>query len=126
MSCLPPLMENGPHEEAAFPEEEPADDELPLAHSPVEELEEVEVDEEESRPQKRPRHEMVDSVSTSSPPRRAAAEEDDDTGSSSLSAKDPKRAQEPMTVNPLASAPPIEFGRMASVSLDSDEDDDMR
>ena len=48
-------MENGPHEEAAFPAEEPADDdELPSAHSPEEELEEVEVDEDEARPQKCP------------------------------------------------------------------------
>ena len=116
-------MENGPHEEAAFPAEEPADDEeeLPSAHSPEEELEEVEVDEDEARPQKRPR--QGDSAASSPSRHTTALEDDDDTGSSSPSARESNDPQEPLSVDPLDSAPPLEFGRMPSVSVDSDDEE---
>ena len=46
---LPPLMENGPHDEATFLEEGGDDEDIPSAISPSEEVEEDEDDEEPAR-----------------------------------------------------------------------------
>ena len=41
---LPPLMENGPHDEATVVEQDDDEDEIPSAHSPSEDVEENEED----------------------------------------------------------------------------------
>ena len=117
-------MENGPHTEAEFPEEDEVDDdEVPSATSPSEEVEE---DDEEQEPlQKRPRRKNGDSGSASSPVKEASVEIEEASESSS-GARQPSALAEPLVVPPLGSAPPTEFARMASVSLGSDDDDVVR
>lgn len=115
-------MENGPHEEAEFPEDEVDDDEVPSATSPSEELEEDDEDEEPLR--KRQRRKGGDSGSASSPVKEAGVNEEE-TSESSSGARHPSDLAEPLVVPPLGSAPPTEFARMASVSLGSEDDVDV-
>ena len=122
-------MENGPHEEAKFPEQEPVNDEeleLPSVHTPEEELEEPADDEDKLGQPKRRRHDKGDSASGSSPAKRAAAAEVADTGSCSPSAKESNDPHKPLTVDPLGAAPPMDFSRLPSVSLSSEDDEEIR
>ena len=114
-------MENGPHEEAEFPEDKVDDDEVPSATSPSEELEE---DEDEEPLRKRQRRKSGDSGSASSPVKEADVNEEG-TSESSSGARHPSDLAEPLVVPPLGSAPPTEFARMASVSLGSEDDADV-
>ena len=93
---------------------------LPPAHSPDEDYEEM------ARQSKRARHSKGESASASSPAKHAANPEVDDTGSSSPSAKEQAELQDPLNMDPLDSAPLVEFGRLPSVSLGSDEDKELR
>ena len=102
-------MENGPHEEADYPEQESVDDdetELPSAHSPDEDWEEPENDDDEPRQSKQARHSKGDSASGSSPAKRVAGPEVADTGSSSPSAKESTEPQDPLNVDPRLYATP--------------------
>ena len=121
-------MENGPHEEAEYAIEEIGDDEseLPSTHSPDKDYEEPAEDEDEARQSKRSRHSKGDSASGSSPAKQVADPEVADTGSSSPSVKESTELQDPLNVDLLDSAPPIAFGRLPSVSLDSEEDEELR
>jgi len=115
-------MEDGPHDEAAFPEEEELEDEIPSAVSPSEDLGDDE--EEDAQPlQKRPRHRRCDSASASSPVKEAAVEGEEDDGQSS-GTKYLDDMADPLAVPPLDSAPPAVFARMPSVSLGSEDDVD--
>ena len=115
---LPPLMENGPHDEATFLEEEGDEDDLPSAISPSEEVEGDEDDEEPLR--KKQKRQGGDSATASSPAKDATAELEEDDASSS-GAKNLGDWSAPMAAPPVSSAPPLEFARMASVSLGSDD-----
>jgi len=125
MVSLPPLMENGPHDEAAFPEEEEPEDDIPPAISPSEALEDDEEEEEEQPLSKRPRRARSDSASASSPVKEAAAEGEED-GAQSSGTRHLDDVTEPLAVPPLDSAPPTMFARMPSVSLGSEDDDGAR
>ena len=87
--CFPPLVESGPHEEAAYLEEELGDDasEVPSAYSPPDDIEETAEDEEETCQSKRARYSKGESASASSPTKQSNPEMDD-TGSSSPSTKE--------------------------------------
>ena len=116
---LPPLMENGAHDEAAVVAEQDGDEESPPpANSPSEEVEEEE-DEDTAPPAKRRKRKHVDSTAATSPLKEAAEEEKDSSGSSS----EPKEPVDPLVVTPLDSAPPAGFGRMPSPSMSSDGED---
>ena len=115
-------MENGPHEEAEFPEEDEVDDdEVPSATSPSEELEGDDGDEEPLL--KRQRRKRGDSGSASSPVKEAGVENEEASESSS-GAWYTSDLADPLVMPPLGSAPPTEFARMASVSLGSEDDAD--
>ena len=85
---LPPLMENGPHDEATVVEQDDDEDELPSAHSPSEEVEEN--DEDDEPPQKRRRRKNVGSTSGSSPLKEVVVE-DKEASESSSDASEPDR-----------------------------------
>ena len=122
--CFPPLVASGPHEEAAYLEEELADDasEVPSAYSPPDDIEETVEEEDEARQSKRARYSKGESGSASSPTKQSNPEMDD-TGSSSPSAKEQATLDNPLVVEPLDSALPTEFARMPSVSLASSEEE---
>ena len=82
------MVESGPHEEAAYLDEEHADDasEVPSAYSPTDDIEESVEEDEEPRQSKRARHSKGESGSASSLTKQSNLEMDD-TGSSSPSAK---------------------------------------
>ena len=112
---LPPLMENGAHDEAAIVAEQDGGEESPPpTYSPSEEVEEEEED--TAPPAKRRKRKQVDSTAATSPLKEAAEEEKDSSGSSS----EPKELADPLVVTPLDSAPPAGFGRMPSPSMSSD------
>ena len=117
-------METRPHEEAAYLEEEAADDasEVPSAYSPADDIEETAEDEENMRQSKRARYSKGESVSASSPTKQSNPKVDD-TGSSSPSAKEQATLDNPLVVEPLSSAPPSEFARLPSISLASSEEE---
>ena len=117
-------MESGPHEEAAYLEEELADDasEVPSAYSPPDDIEETAEEEDEARQSKWARYSKGESASASSPTKQSNPEMDD-TGSSSPSAKGEATLNKPLVVEPLDSAFPPEFARLPSVSLDSSEEE---
>ena len=111
-------MENGPHDEATFLEEQGDKEDIPSAISPSEEVEEDEDDEEPAR--KKQKRRSGGSATASSPARDAAAELEED-GLSSSGAKYLGDWNEPVAAPPVSSAPPPEFARMPSVSLGSDD-----
>ena len=114
---LPPLMENGPHDEATVVEQDDDEDEIPSAHSPSEDVGE---NEEDAEPQpKRRRRKNVDSTSRSSPLKEVVAE-DKEASESSSEASEP---EDPLSVPPLNSAPPAAFGKMASPPMSSEDED---
>ena len=114
---LPPLMENGPHDEATVVEQDDDEDEIPSAHSPSEDVGE---NEEDAEPQpKRRRRRNVDSTSRSSPLKEVIAE-DKEAGESSSEASEPEG---PLSVHPLNSAPPALFVKMASPPMSSEDED---
>ena len=114
---FPPLMENGPHDEAIVVEQNDDEDELPSAHSPSEEVEENDEDDE---PQpKRQRRKDVDSTSRSSPLKEVIAEGKEASESNS-EASEPEN---PLPVTPLNSAPPAGFVKMASPPMSSEDED---
>ena len=117
-------MESGPHEEAAYLEEELADDasEVPSAYSPVDDIEETAEEEDEARQSKQARYSKGESGSASSPTKQSNPEMDD-TGSSSPSTKEQATLDNPLVVEPLDSALPTEFARMPSVFLASSEEE---
>ena len=118
-------MENGPHEEAEFPEDEEVDDdEVPSATSRSEELEEDDEDEEPLL--KRLKRKNGDSASAlaSSPTKQADLENKDEASESSSGARRTSDLVEPVVASPLGFAPPTEFTRMASVSVGSEDDMD--
>ena len=116
---LPPLMENGAHDEAAIVAEQDGGEESPPpTYSPSEEVEEEE-EEDTAPPAKRRKRKQVDSTAATSPLKEAAEEEKDSSGSSS----EPKEPVDPLVVTPLDSAPPAGFGRMPSPSMSSDGED---
>ena len=113
---LPPLMENGAHDEAAFVAEQDGDEESPPpAYSPSEEAEEEE--EEEEAPLKRRKRKHVDSAAATSPLKEAEKED------SSSSSSEANKLVDPLIVTPLSSAPPVEFGKMASPSVSTEGED---
>ena len=117
-------MENGPHGEAEFPEEDGVDDdEVPSATSRSEELEED--DEDEEPLQKRLKRKNGDSASASSPLKEAAVEDKEEASGSSSGARHTSDPAEPSVVPPLSSALPTGFARMPSVSLGSEDDLDV-
>ena len=118
------MVESGPHEEAAYLDEENADDvsEVPSAYSPVDDIEESAEEDEEPRQSKKARHSKGESASASSPTKQSNPDTDD-TGSSSPGAKEKATLQDPLNVEPLDSAAPPVFARMPSVSLDSSEEE---
>lgn len=114
-------MENGPHTEAEFLEDDEDDDEeLPSANSPSEEV--GEDDEEEEPLQKRQRRKAGESTSASSPLKDVAVEDKEETSGSSSGDKHTTGQVEPLVVPPLNSAPPTAFARMPSPSLGSEDD----
>ena len=118
------MVESGPHEEAAYLDEELADDasEVPSAYSPADDIEETAEEEDEARQLKRARYSKGEPGSASSPMKQSKPEMDD-TGSSSPSAKEQAALNNPLVVEPLDSAFPTEFARLPSVSLDSSEEE---
>ena len=118
------MIESGPHKEAAYLDEELADDasEVPSAYSPADDIEESAKEDEEPRQSKRARHSKGESASASSPTKQSNPDADD-TGSSSPSAKEQATLHKPLIVEPLDSAFPPEFARLPSVSLDSSEEE---
>ena len=117
-------MENGPHEEAEFPEDEEVDDdEVPSATSRSETLEED--DEDEEPLPKRRKRKSGESASASSPAKQVEVENVDGASESSSGARHTSDPTEPLVVPPLSSAPPTGFARMPSVSLGSDDDLDV-
>jgi len=114
-------MENGPHEEASFAEEEELEDDIPPAVSPSEELEDEE--EEEQPLRKRPRRRSCDSASASSPVKDADVEGGED-GDSSSGTRHLEDMGDPLAAPPISSALPTEFARMPSISLGSEDDVD--
>ena len=121
-------MEDGPHEEAKYAAEEIGDDESELlsTHSPDEDYEEPAEDEDEACQSKRARHNKGDSASASSPTKHVADPEVTDTGSSSPSVKESTELQDLLNVDPPDSASPLTFGRLPSISLGSEEDEELR
>ena len=113
---FPPLMENGPHDEATVVEQNDDEDELPSAHSPSEEVEEN--DEDTELQPKRQRRKDVDSTSRSSPLKGVIV--DKEAGESS---SDASEQEDPLSVPPLNSAPPTAFGKMASPPMSSEDED---
>ena len=122
--CFPPLVESGPHEEVAYLEEELADDasEVSSAYSPPDDIEETAEEEEETRQSKWAQYSKNESASASSPTKQSNPEMDD-TGSSSPSAKEQTKLDNPLVVEPLNSALPSEFARLHYVSLASSEEE---
>ena len=118
------MVESGPHEEAAYLDEDLADDasEVPSAYSPVDDIEESAEDEDEPCQSKRARHSKGEYGSASLPTKQSNPEMDD-TGSSSPSAKGEATLNKPLVVEPLDSALPTDFARLPSVSLDSSEEE---
>ena len=113
---LPPLMENGPHDEATVVEQDDDEDEIPSAHSPSEDVGE---NEEDAEPQtKRRRRKNADSTSRSSPLKEVVVE---DQGASE-SSSDASEPEDPLSVPPLNSVPPV-FGKMASPPMSSEDED---
>ena len=114
---LPPLMENGPHDEATVVEQDDDEDEIPSAHSPSEDVEE---NEEDPEPQlKRRKRKNVDSTARSSPLKEVVAEGREASESSS----DASVPEGPLSVPPLNSAPATAFGRMETPPMSSEDDD---
>ena len=103
-------MENGPHDEATVVEQDDDEDELPSAHSPSEEVEEN--DEDNEPLPKRRRRKNVDSTSGSSPLKEMAVEDKEASESSS----DASEPEDPLSVPPLNSAPPV-FGRSIHIQV---------
>ena len=118
-------METGPLEEAAYAMEEMGEEvsDVPSAHSPAEDIEEIAEDDEDTRHPKRARYSKGDSSSASSPVKKVSNPEMDDTGSSSPSAKEQAALDNPLVIEPLSSTPPSEFHRLPSVSLASSEEE---
>ena len=117
-------MENGPHEEAEFPEDEEVDeDEVPSATSRSENLEEDDEDEEPLL--KLQKRKGGESASASSPAKQMEVENVGGASESSSGARHTSDPTEPLVVPPLSSAPPTGFARMPSVSLGSDDDLDV-
>ena len=114
-------MENGPHTEADFLDE---DEELPPANSPSEDVGEDDEDEDEEPLLKRQRRKRGEFTSASSPLKDAAVEDKEETSGSSSGGRHTTGQVEPFVVAPLNSAPPT-FARMPSVSLGSEEDVDV-
>ena len=113
---LPPLMENGPHDEATVVEQDNDEDEIPSAHSPSEGVGE---NEEDAEPQpKRRKRKNVGSTSRSSPLKGVIV--DKEAGESS---SDASEQEDPLSVPPLNSAPPTAFGKMASPPMSSEDED---
>ena len=81
-------MENGPHEEAEFADEETREEvlDLPSTHCPDEDYEEDAGDEDKARQPKRARHSKGESASASLPTKQVSNPEVDDMGLSSPSA----------------------------------------
>ena len=96
---------------------------LPSAHSPDDDYEVTDDDEEEARQPKQARNSKGESVSTSLPTKQVSNPDVDDTGSSSPSAKEQAAFQDPLNVEPLDSAPSSEFGRLPSVSIGRSEEE---
>ena len=122
-------MENDPHEGTEYPKQEPADDEeseIPSAHSPDEEWEDPADDEDNLQQLKRRCHNKGDSASGSSPAKRVADPEVANTGSSLPSANESTDPLDPLNMDPLDSALPMDFGRLPSVSLGSKDDEELR
>ena len=97
-------METGPHEEAAYVEEEAGDDasEVPSAYSLAHDLEETAEDDENTCQSKRARYSKGESGSASSPTKQSNPEVDD-MGSSSPSVKEQATLDNPLVVEPLSS-----------------------
>ena len=117
-------METGPHEEAAYATEETGEElsDVPSTHSPTEDIEETAKDDEDARQPKWAWHNIGDSASASSLAKHVSNPEMDDTGSSSSSAKEQAALENPLTMEPLSSAPPSEFHWLPSVSFASSEE----
>ena len=119
-------MENGPHGEAEFPEEDEVDDdEVPSATSRSEELEEDDLDEEPLLKRLKRKNGDSASASASSPTKQADLENKDEASESSSGARRTSDLAEPVVASPLGFAPPTEFARMASVSVGSEDDMDI-